>query len=128
MDNSKSLETSIGCHRLGIIINCREEDLQYIDVHGNKIKERYGTPYESFLHIQHITDLGNFIAIIVGGMKLPTDEVKAVYERYKVLSQQVNKEKDNFFDDIGNLRGDKEDSMFNLQKNKKKMSKDDFFK
>ena len=128
LDNSKSLETSIGCHRLGIIINCREEDLQYIDVHGGKIKDRYGVPYESFLHIQHESDLGNFIAIIVGGMKLPTEEVKAVYETYKVLSQQVNKEKDNFFDDIGNLRGDQEDSMFNLQKNKKKMSKDDFFK
>ena len=128
LDNSKSLETSIGCHRLGIIVNCREEDLQYIDVHGTKIKDRFGTPYESFLHIQHVPELENFIAIIIGGMKLPTEEVKAVYERYKVLSQQVNKERDNFFDDIGNLRGDKEDSMFNLQKNKKKMSKDDFFK
>lgn len=127
LDNSKSLETSIGCHRLGIIINCREEDLQYIDVHGTKIKERFGMPYESFLHIQHESDLENFIAIIVGGMKLPMDEVKAVYERYKELSKQVNKEKDNFFDTIGNLRGDQEDSMFNLNKNNKRVSKADFF-
>lgn len=127
LDESVSLETEIGCHRLGVIISCREEDLKFIDTSNLKITDRFGTPYESFLHIQHGYK-DNFVAIIAGGMKLPTEEVKAVYERYKVLSQQVNKKKDDFFDTIGNLRGDQEDSMFNMERNIKVISKEDFFK
>ena len=127
LDDSKSLETSVGCHRLGVIINCRKDALQYIDTQMNIVRSKYGVPYESFLHIQHEDDMPEFVEIIVAGMKLPTDELTAIYDRYKQKSAQVNKEKDSFFDDIGSLRGDPNDSMFNLQTQNKKASKNDFF-
>lgn len=127
LDESKSLETEIGCHRLGVIINCKESALQFIDTNMTTVRERYGIPYESFLHIQHENDQEEYIAVIIAGMKLPTDELKATYERYKELSKQVSKEKDNFFDTIGDFRGDPNDSLFNLKKENKQKSKDDFF-
>ena len=127
LDDSKSLETEPGCHRSGVIINCRESVLPFIDTEVNIAKERYGFSYESFQHIQHEEDQDEYIAIIFAGMKLPTDELKAVYEKYKLLSSKVSKGKDSFFDMVGDMRGDQEDSMFNLRSNKKQKSKNDFF-
>lgn len=127
LDNSKSLETAVGCHRLGVVINCRKEALQYIDTQMNTVRNRYGVPYESFLHIQHEDNLNEFVEIIIAGMKLPTDELTAMYERYQAKSSQVNKEKDDFFSSIGALKGDPNDSMFNLQATTKPITKSDFF-
>lgn len=128
MDDTKTLETSNGCHRLGVIINCKDKNaLQYIDTNMTTMRERWGTPYESFLHIQHDENQEDYIDIIMGGMKLPSDELKEAYDRYKKMSASVNKEADDFFSTVGGFRGDAADAMFNMKQKSKQIAKNDFF-
>ena len=60
-------------------------------------------------------------------MKLPTEELKEAYERYKAMSSSVNKEEDDFFNTVGSFRGDSKDAMFNLRQKSKQVEKKSFF-
>ncbi len=116
IDSSKSLDTGEpSAKRIGVILNISERTREFIDYSFSVIKERYGTPYEIFTHVQ---DEGEkeYIAFIVSGMVIPLEEVKAVYQKYKKASESVNKKKDEFFDTAKQLQGNKEDVMFNMQK------------
>lgn len=132
IDNSKSLDISEpSAKRLGVIFNIDEKTQDFVDFSANVLRERLGHPYEYFHHIQSIGDT-NFIAFIVSGMQMPLDEIKEVYEKYKIQSEKVNKKRDGFFDFVGDLRGNSEDAMFNTGsrkslKNVNTKSKADFF-
>lgn len=112
--------------RMGVILNLSEHSEDAVDFTYVSLKEAYGFPYETFTHKQY--DGGTeYIAIIVGGMMMPLDEVKAIYERYTEESSKVNKGSDNFFASIGAL--DTDTTEFDLGGNRKsKKSTADFMK
>ena len=65
-------------------------------------------------------------------MHLPLDELEALYAEANKASENVVKDKDNFFDKIQGLNRTEEDSMFDLQDKKgseeqMKAAKQDFF-
>ena len=97
----------------------------YVDYNGGVIKEHYGTPYELFTHVQTV-NTNEKVTIIVSGQKMPTDEVKEIYDEYLKTSAKVDKQTDNFFDEINSLKGNATDSMFNMlgNKNNKPSQKD----
>lgn len=110
-----------------MILNCSKESLEFIDTNVTTIRERYGIPYESFLHIEHEADMDDFIDVIIGGMKMPIDELKEAYERYQAMDSQVRKEKDSFFSDIMGFRGTEKNHMFNMATERKGVDKNSFF-
>lgn len=128
VDSDKSLATIKGMGRLGIILNVSEDTMDNIDFSYAVIKNKLGIPFETFPHIQY--DGGEeYIAFIASGMKMPIDEVKEVYEKYKKESDRVNKAKDEFYKSASALRGNSEDAMFNTQEPRKpQVNKADFLK
>jgi cell division GTPase FtsZ len=112
LDNSKSLDFEPSAKRIAVILNISEKTRDFIDYSFSVIKERMGIPYEVYTHIQYEGDT-EYVAVIASGLKMPLDEVKAIYERYKEQSGKVNKKKDDFYSFAGGLRGNNEDSMFN---------------
>lgn len=134
IDNDKSVDINEKSQkRLAIFINAKEETRDYIDYSYGAIKSKLGVPYELFQHIQYEPEQEEYIAFISSGMKMPMDEVKEVYEKYKEESAKVNKEKDAFFETALDFKGDSKDAMFNtggLTRNKidKESFIDDFDK
>lgn len=125
----KSLKSEYGQLRFGVILNVKPESEDAIDYDFKLLKSEYGTPYDSFMHKQY--DGGKqYIAYIAAGMKLPLEEVKAVYERYKQASASVDKSADNFFSEIENMKRTDEDSRFDVGLNRKKptISREEFLK
>ena len=115
VDEDKSLEVSIKSQkRLAVFINAKEETMDSIDFNFTILKNKLGVPYELFSHIQYNEEQPEFISFISSGMKMPIDEVKEVYEKYKRESERVNKEKDNFFNFASELQGNSEDSVFSI--------------
>lgn len=131
IDNSKSLDFEPTAKRIGVILHVSEKTKECIDYSFSVIKEKFGTPYEIFTHIQDNEDSKEFIAIIASGIKLPLEDVKEIYERYKQESSKVDKRKDMFFDFASDLRGNQDDGMFNMRpkevKNPDVTAKRDFF-
>lgn len=125
LDESKSLDTSVGCHRFGVILNCSKDELEFIDTNMTFVRERYGIPYESFLHIQHEDDLPSFVDIVIAGMKLPIEEVQSVYKKYQTMTKQVNVEKDSFFSVLSECNT--QSDMFDMSQNRQVRDKKSFF-
>lgn len=124
LDEDKALETNEkGMLRLGVFLNIPEKMYDFVDYNFTVLKERLGNPYEVFSHIQYNEDLPIGLSFISSGMKMPIDEVKEIYKKYKEESDKVNKSKDNFFDFASGLRGNQEDSMFNSATNRRSASK-----
>ena len=118
--------------RIACIFNVKP-DADYVDYSGGIFKERYGIPYEYFTHVQDSHESVEYITVIAAGQKLPVDEVKDIYEEYKRTTATINKEKDNFFEEMNTMRGDPMDSMFNMfgtnqVKSSTEKNKDLFFK
>ena len=82
MRETHSLDNERSAKRIGIIINCGEKTQEFIDQSFEVIKDKYGEPYELFLHIQNYHD-DEYVDIIVSGMKIPFDDVKTTYNNYK---------------------------------------------
>lgn len=115
IDNSKSLDISEpSAKRLGVIFNITEATANNIDFSAQVIRKKLGFPYEYYTHVQCEGDT-EYIAFIASGMNMPIDEIKAVFEKYKEASSMVNKKKDDFFGIVSDLRGNQEDSMFNME-------------
>lgn len=115
--------------RIAIIFNTKEDN-EAVDFSGTIFKKRYGIPYELFTHVQEGDDT---IDLIVSGQNLPIDNIKKIFEEYKKNTGSINKEKDNFFDEMALMQGDPADSMFNMFGNKQskgstQADKDAFFK
>jgi len=116
IDNTKSLEIGEpSAKRIAVILNIAERSRDFVDYTFDVIKDRFGTPYEIFTHVQMEGSV-EFIAFIVSGMAMPIDEVKDIYDRYLSASEKVNKKKDEFLDITRGLVGNQEDAMFNMTK------------
>lgn len=128
--NSKSVKSNNpGQLRLGMILNIKEESKDAIDFNYQTIIEAYGKPYEIFLQEQYDPKQDQYIAFISSGMKMPIDEVSAVYDRYKEETQKVDKANDGFFNTIKGYDINEEDDMFNMVSHKKStVSDNEFFK
>lgn len=114
--------------RLGVILNIKPESEDAVDYSFSVIKEAYGKPYEVFQHVQYDSKQPQYIAFISSGMKLPIDEVKAIYDRYIEETAKVDKEDDVFFKEVKGLAIKEEDSMFDMVHRKQNnTSKKDFF-
>lgn len=127
IDESKALDLDEPSQKkLAVIININEASTDIIDYHDILI-ERFGMVFEKFEHIQHETDMPEFFAFISAGSKIPIKEIEEIYDKYKSFTSQVDKSTDGFF--AKKFDFDDQDSMFDISsKNKKTISKDDFFK
>lgn len=115
VDEDKSLEVSIKSQkRLAVFVNAKEETMDSIDFNFKVLKNKLGIPFELFTHIQYNEEQPEFISFISSGLKMPIDEVKEVYEKYKKESERVNKDKDDFFSFASELQGNSEDSLFSI--------------
>lgn len=126
IDNTKSVDISeITSRRIGVIINIAESSTDYIS-YEEILHERYGIPYEMFLHIQHEADMPEFIAIIVSGVKMPVEEVQKIHNEYKTRMSRVDRNADSFFAAAKNLDLD-DDSALSLGAKKTTVNESDFF-
>ena len=126
IDNTKSIDISeITCRRIGVIINIAESSTDYIS-YEEILHERYGIPYEMFLHIQHEADMNEFIAIIVSGVKMPVEEVQKIHNEYKTRMSKVDRNADSFFAAAKNLVFD-DDTSLSLNVKKSTVNESDFF-
>lgn len=96
IDNSKSLDVEPTCKRRGIILNIFDKEADYVDYENEVLKERFGIPYESFLHVQNVHD-GNYIIFIIAGLKMPIEYIDNAYKDFIASSNAVDKSKDDFF-------------------------------
>ena len=96
IDDSKSLETEQSAKRFGIVINTSSKAMPAIDESFDVLVKTYGRPFELFKHHQDVHE-DDYINIIVSGMKIPVDEIKGVYKRFKDQFSQVDKSRDSFF-------------------------------
>lgn len=113
VDDTKSLDIDDPtAKRLAVLYNINPRSEDNIDFSANVLRNRFGTPYEYFQHIQYTDDV-EYIEFIVSGMDLPITEVKDIYNKYLKTTEQVSKNKmDLSF--INNLKGKSEDAMFNM--------------
>ena len=126
IDNTKSLEIDdINAKIIGVIININPSSTDYIS-YEEILRERYGDPYEMFLHIQHEADMPEFIAVIVSGVKMPVEEIEKIYTEYKTRMERVDRNKDDFFAAAKKLELE-DDSELSLNKQKTTMKASDFF-
>lgn len=125
--SSKYIESSDkGAKRIGVIYNIDDSMQQNIDFQSNILKNTYGIPYEQFIHIQ-AADNRNIVTWIISGLPLPMKEIKSIYENYKKESEMVKKSKDSFFEDVGKLRGNVADAIFDTFSNEKEQKSKNAF-
>lgn len=126
--NSHSMKSK-GASRIGVILNINKASEDAVDFSFASIKEEYGEPFEIFNHIQN-TEGEQSITYICSGMKMPLEEVKEIFERYKERTAEVDKSADNFFNEINQFKKEDEDSKFDMVRtssNRSTTSKEDFF-
>lgn len=115
--DAKSMDSSSkSAKRIGVIFDVKQDNPN-ADYQCKIFKDLYGTPYELFLHVQHVGSLET-VTCIAAGQKMPIDEVKEIFEEYKRTSSEINKSRDDFFDTLNSFKGNAEDSMFNMGLNK----------
>lgn len=105
IDNSKSLDTTPTCTRMGVILNISDKSKAFIDYEFNQLKEYYGNPYELFTHVQYDESLPEFIAFIVSGLKMPKDEIQKILGKFNELSNNISDDNDSFFDNKLEIKG-----------------------
>ena len=126
IDNSKSIDISrITSKKIAVIININAASTDFIS-YEDILNERYGNPYEMFLHIQHEADMPEFIAVIVSGVKMPVEEVQKIHSEYKARMDRIDRSADSFFAAAKNLELD-DDSDLSLKTKKATVNESDFF-
>lgn len=114
--NSASIKSSDPCAaRLGVILNINPASEDAIDYEFTSLKASYGYPFEFFTQVQW-DGKQEYIAYIASGMKMPIDEIEAIYKRYKEQTVKINKNGDEFFSKISNFDTLEEDNQFNMIK------------
>lgn len=114
--NSASVKTEDpSAIRLGVILNINPASADAIDYQCESLKDAYGRPFEFFTQVQW-DGKKEYIAYIASGMKLPINELEAVYNRYKEQSAKINKNGDEFFAAMEELNVLEEDDKFNMIK------------
>ena len=123
LDETHSLETEKSLSRLAVVINLNEKYQDFVDYTFNEFKDRFGSPYEVFTHVQDKEMFGDCIWYIASGMDMPIQEVKEIYEKYKAETSKVKKNTDAFFEEANLLTSLEEDNMFDIHStNKQKES------
>ena len=118
VDDTKSVDFTATSKIIGVYINASEKTADIITNGFGKIKERFGASYELFHHIQNEGG-GEWVAIMASGIKLPIEEVEAIYDRYVAESNKVDKTKDSFFGAVSGMKDLDEDSSFNRVANRR---------
>ena len=128
--DTKSLDFTPTAKRIGVFMYASERS-QNIGFDNAKIREELGEPFEFFTHIQTVPAGQERVCIMASGIKLPTEEVEKIYNEYKTRTSNVDKKKDGFFDQIGGMKLEEDDDMFNLSnsavKNPTVKVKENFF-
>lgn len=94
---SVSLETEPSVKRLGVIVDASTRTQAVVDESYSAIKKVYGEfPYDIFRHTQESNREDN-LSIIVSGMKMPIDEITAVYTKFKKAVENTDSGNDAFF-------------------------------
>lgn len=130
LDKSKALDIDDpAMTKLGVIINIKEDNTDHIS-YENILTDRFGVPYERYVHIQHEEQtMPEFIAFIAAGMKMPNDEVESIYKNYTDAAARVDRNADPFFSTIVDKTIDPNDDKFNLKPKKDStIDESDFFK
>lgn len=131
VDDSKSVDFTPTASRLGVVFNGKLYSRDSIDFSYRVFKSKYGEPYEAYTHLQENTSYKKeFLACIASGMKLPIEAIQKTHDEYLNRTSKISKDKDSFFDAIGELHEAEEDRIFDMQKKSSnfKSTKDDFFK
>lgn len=126
LDNSHHMETKPSQTKMAVILNMNENSQLFCDDY-QVLLDRLGKCYEIYTHRQFE---GNkeYIAVISAGLKMPIEEAKEVYERYKEASDSVDKSEDSFYSEIKKMKGNSEDSKFDMVSTEiNSGSEDDFF-
>ena len=114
--NSASIKSKEPCAaRLGVVLNINPESEDAIDYAFTSLKAAYGNPFEFFTQVQW-DGKQEYIAFIASGMKMPIDEIEAVYTRYKEQTEKINKNGDEFFSRVAGFGTLAEDDQFNMIK------------
>lgn len=116
--NNSSVKTEGSAARLGVILNISPESEDAVDFMFESLRKAYGSPYEFFKQEQW-DGKKEYIAFIASGLKMPIEEIKAVYDRYKEQSEKVNKASDPFFSEMQSMSTLSEDSKFDMIKDEK---------
>lgn len=130
LDKSKALDIDDpAMTKLGVIINIKEDNTDHIS-YEDILTDRFGVPYERYVHIQHEEQtMPEFIAFIAAGMKMPNDEVESIYKNYTDAAARVDRNADPFFSTIVDKTIDPNDDKFNLKPKKDStIDESDFFK
>lgn len=124
IDNTKTVDIiDPQSKRIAVILNIKPSTEDAIDFSFDIIKQKLGYPYELFTHVQDEGD-SEFINIISSGMRMPTDELIDIYNKYQEKMQNINKSKDSFFNSIRDL-DDGSSDMFNSARRTVKFSNPD---
>lgn len=129
LSESKSIDVkNPNSKRISVIFNVDESTQENIDFNHTILKEKLGDAPEIYNHIQYESDV-EFINVIASGMRLPLEEVKDIYERYKEKMKNF-KVNDDFFSEIENISDEfgmnKFDSRLSGRDDSSKKSKDNF--
>jgi cell division GTPase FtsZ len=114
--NSASIKSTDPCAiRLGVVLNINTASEDAIDYSFTSLRKAYGNPFEVYTQVQWD---GNeeYIGYIASGLKMPIDEIEAVYNRYLEQSEQINKNGDDFFSKISELDCIEADNQFDMIK------------
>lgn len=98
-----------------MVLNISPESEDAVDYQFKSISEAYGKPFEMFTQVQY-DNSKEYIAYIVSGMKMPLDEIKSVYERYKAESLKIDKNADEFFTSVKDMVALEVDKKFDMIK------------
>lgn len=129
VDESKSIDFAPTASRIGVIFNGKDSSRDSIDSSYKVFKSKYGEPYEAYTHLQENKSYKKeFLACIASGMKLPIEAMQKVYDEYLDRTSKISKDRDSFFDAIGDFKEDENDKMFDMRKRPIKSDKDSFFK
>lgn len=112
--NSKSLKSTKAV-RMGIVLNIDPASEDAIDFNFERIVNTYGIIYEKYIQKQW-DGKEEYIGVIISGLQMPIEEVKATYERYKEETDKVNKNSDEFFAAMKEMQLNEEDSKFDMIK------------
>lgn len=96
LDGAKSLNVEPTCKRMATIIDVKEQNLDFVDYSFDILKKRFGMPFESFRHIQSV-HTPEYLDIIIGGLKMPIEDIEDTYNIFKEQQEAVDVSKDEFF-------------------------------
>ncbi len=112
-----------GAKRQALIFNVPDSTSSAIDFNLSSLEEMYGTPYEKYTNCSTDEAYSYSVGYIVSGMKLPIGRIQKIYESYIENSKKVRKDKDSFFGAVSSMKGNAEDSQFDMMATKPKASK-----